>query len=141
MPTTESAEYAKFNTLGLKKRPDSIQAEGRARYLNDVIVFAGGETTAGTVNLLPLPKGAMVDLSKSTIVTSDTITGVTVDIGTNGSTDNLADGLDIATAGTTVFDATAVDLVKAADATLLTIAGGTTSANDTIRVSICYYVR
>ena len=55
MPVTESAEYAKFNTIGLTKRPDSIQAEGRIRYLNDVVTLVGDETT-GSVSLLPVPK-------------------------------------------------------------------------------------
>jgi predicted transcriptional regulator len=60
MPVTKSTEYAKFNAVGLNQRPDSIQAQGRIRFLNDTITLIGDETT-GVVNLLPLPKGALVD--------------------------------------------------------------------------------
>ena len=48
MPVTKSTEYAKFDNIGMNQRPDSIQAEGRIRYLNDVITLVGDETTGVT---------------------------------------------------------------------------------------------
>lgn len=141
MATTKSVEYAKFDTLGLTRRPDSIQAEGRARYLNDVIEFESADTVATKVKLLPLPKGALVDLSKSAIITADTITAVSVHVGTDGEQDNLASSLSIATAGTKIFSATQVDLVEAKGDLILEISAGTVTKGDKIRVSICYYIR
>lgn len=139
MPVTESTEYAKFNAIGLNQRPDSIQAEGRIRYLNDVVTLIGDETT-GVVNLLPLPKGALVDPTKSEFIITAS-TGMTVDVGVAGTADNLADGVALTSAGATVFDASAVDLVEATTGALtLTFKSGTAVAG-AIRVSVAYYVR
>jgi hypothetical protein len=141
MPVTESVEYAKFNTIGLKNRPDSIQAEGRARFLNDEVVFVGDESSSDAVSLLPLPKGALVDLARSFII-GGAMSGVSVDIGTSGSTDNLADGVSLASAGSRPFDASEVNMVEVTgDGGLtLTVAGGSPAAVSQ-RVSVCYYVR
>lgn len=141
MPVTESTQYAKFNTIGLTQRPDSIEAEGRIRYLNDVVTFVGDETTADAVTLLPLPKGALVDLSKSTVV-GGAMSGVTIDLGVNsGETTNMVDGLNLASAGTRVVNDDIVPLLEVTDGALtLTVAGGTPGAVSQ-RVSIAYYVR
>lgn len=139
MPVTESVEYAKYNAVGLNQRPDSIQSQGRVRYLNDVITLVGDETT-GTVNLLPLPKGALVDTTKSYFILTAT-TGMTVDVGVGGVVDNLADGVALTSAGSTVFAANEVDLVEATTGALtLKFVSGTAAAT-TIRVSVAYYVR
>lgn len=139
MPVTESTEYAKFNAVGLNQRPDSIQAQGRIRFLNDTITLIGDETT-GVVNLLPLPKGALVDPTKSYFILTAT-TGMTVDVGVAGVADNLADGVALTSAGSTVFAANEIDLVEATTGDLtLTFKSGTAAAT-TIRVSVAYYVR
>jgi hypothetical protein len=139
MPVTKSTEYAKFNAVGLNQRPDSIQAQGRIRFLNDTITLIGDETT-GVVNLLPLPKGALVDPTKSYFILTAT-TGMTVDVGVAGVADNLADGVALTSAGSTVFAANEIDLVEATTGDLtLTFKSGTASAT-TIRVSVAYYVR
>lgn len=140
MATTESTQYAKFNTLGLTQRPSSIDAEGRIRFLNDLVTFEGGETAAAEVSCLPLPKGAKVDLSQSAFI-SPGHTGVSLHLGCNGSTNNLADGVSIATAGTKVFNANAVSLVEVTDGTLtLTVEAGTLAASDDVLVRVAYYV-
>lgn len=138
MPVTKSTEYAKFDTLGLAQRPDSIQAEGRIRYLNDVVTLVGDETT-GTVNLLPIPKGALIDPAKSYFITSAS-TGMTVDVGVAGVADNLADGVAVTSAGTKVFDANATALIASSGDLTLTFKSGTAAAS-TLRVSVAYYVR
>lgn len=138
MPVTKSTEYAKFDTLGLAQRPDSIQAEGRIRYLNDVVTLVGDETT-GTVNLLPIPKGALIDPAKSYFITSAS-TGMTVDVGVAGVADNLADGVAVTSAGTKVFNANATALVASSGDLTLTFKSGTAAAS-TLRVSVAYYVR
>lgn len=141
MPVTESTQYAKFNTIGLTQRPDSIEAEGRIRYLNDVVTFVGDETTADAVSLLPLPKGALVDLSKSTVV-GPAMSGVTIDLGVNATENtNMVDGLNLATAGTRIVNDAIVPLLEVTDGALtLTVAGGSPGAVSQ-RVSIAYYVR
>jgi hypothetical protein len=138
MPVTKSTEYAKFDNIGMNQRPDSIQAEGRIRYLNDVITLVGDETT-GVVNLLPIPKGALIDPAKSYFITSAS-TGMTVDVGVAGDPDNLADGVAVTSAGTKVFNANATALVESSGALLLTFKSGTAAAS-TLRVSVAYYVR
>lgn len=141
MPVTESTQYAKFNTIGLTQRPDSIEAEGRIRYLNDVVTFVGDETTGVAVKLLPLPKGALVDLAKSTVI-GPAMSGVSIDLGVNGAeTTNMVDGLSLASAGTRVVSGDDVPLLEVTDGALtLTVAGGTPAAVSQ-RVSIAYYVR
>tara|TARA_R110000823_G_scaffold309584_2_gene433918 strand:+ start:1896 stop:2315 length:420 start_codon:yes stop_codon:yes gene_type:complete len=139
MPVTESAEYAKFNTIGLTKRPDSIQAEGRIRYLNDVVTLVGDETT-GSVSLLPVPKGCLIDPAKSFFITSAT-TGKVVDLGVNGVVDNIADGISVTSAGTKTCNPNATALVEATTGEVaLKFVSGSASAS-TLRVSIAYYVR
>lgn len=140
MPVTESTQYAKFNTVGLTQRPDSIEAEGRIRFLNDNITFVGDESSSDTVACLPLPKGAMVDLSQSAFV-GPAMSGVTFHLGCNGTTDNLADGVSVDSAGTRIFDADNTGLIEVTDGTLtLTVAGGSPGAV-TQRVRVAYFVR
>jgi len=141
MPVTKSTQYAKFDTIGLTQRPDSIEAEGRIRYLNDVVTFVGDEGLADAVTLLPLPKGALVDASKSTVV-GGAMSGVTIDLGVNsGETTNIVDGLNLASAGARVANDDLVNLIEVTDGALtLTVAGGSPGAVSQ-RVSIAYYVR
>ena len=142
MPVTKSKQYAKFDTLGLTQRPDSIVAEGRICFLNDEITLVGDEAANDEIKLLPLPRGALVDPARSQIITSGS-TGVTVDIGLSGDADNIADGIALTTAGSRPCNASAVDLVKVEDEgeLLLTVKSGAAIASATFRVSIAYYVR
>lgn len=141
MADIESTQYAKFNTVGLTTRPDSIDAEGRIRFLNDKVVFVGNEGASDTVTCLPLPKGCKIDLSQSALIGA-AMSGVTVDLGVNGDTDNLADGQSLASAGTRILDANAVDLVEVTDGSLImTLDGGTPAASAAVLVRIAYYVR
>lgn len=140
MPVTKSKFFAKYDLPGNTQRPDSIEAEGRIRYLNDEITFVGDEAADDEVLLLPLPKGAFVDLTKSYII-GVAMTGVTVDVDTNAGTTILTSALSLATAGSRVFDADANGLVEVTDGRLaLTVAGGSPGAV-TQRVSVAYYIR
>ena len=123
------------------QRPDSVEAEGRARFLNDTVIFDGAVTAGDYVALLsPLPKGALVDPSRSTVVATAALSGVTVDVGIEGVDDNVVAGASVATTG--IKDGVAGNLIKVvAGVPKLKINAGTPALDSEVRVSLCYYVR
>ena len=147
--TTQSTQYAKFDTIGLKKRPDSIYAEGRARFLNDVIETTTDNAATNEIYILRPPKGALIDKARSFVfVETAPASTVTIDIGVASDKDNLCDGLDVTSAGkaffNTVTGAAGADLVEMTgddDYLVVTLNTMTTPAAGKLRVSICYYVR
>lgn len=141
MPVTKGQEFKKFDTLGLTRRPDSIQAEGRIKYLNEKVIGEGGEANAGVVKLLPIPKGCLVDPTQCAII-GGAVTGLSVTVGTAADPDKYGT-INAAAAGTKVFNASAVDLIKVEDEDLqLTFtAAGSFTTNSAIRVRMAYYVR
>jgi hypothetical protein len=148
MPTTKSVEFAKFDNASLKSRPDSIQAEGRVRYLNDIIDTTAANGAADVITLLPLPAGALVDRRRSFIyVEIKPAATVTCDIGMTSDPDGFCDGTDLAVVGKFDFaagtGALGADLVEVLpdDPIILTLNTMTTPQIGRIRVSIAYYVR
>ena len=142
MPVTEGKQYALFSTPGLKRRPDSIEADGRQRILNEIVEFVGDEPAGHEVKLLSIPRGALVDLTESTVI-ADADASCVIDLGCDDETDNLIDGLALDGAGTKAFDATAVELVenKTDKPLKLTVSGGAPPAAGAVRVRVAYYIR
>ena len=147
--TTESTQYALYNTDGLKKRPDSIHAEGRPRWLNDIVTTTTDNAATNEIKILAPPKGALIDKSQSFIeVATAPAATVTVDIGFEDDKDALTDATDVATTGTIPFvigggsaGAALVEKTDDNDYLVLTLNTMTTPAAGSMRVAICYYVR
>ncbi len=125
--------------LNNSMRPDSIEAEGRIRFLNDTVTFDGQVTSGDTVALLsPLPKGCLVDPVRSLVIIAGASNG-SADIGVDGVDNNIVSALDLSSPAVTRGEG---ELVKVdAGDVKLTLTGGTPSDGDTLRVSIAYYVR
>jgi len=123
------------------QRPDSIEACGRVRFLNDTAVFDGAVTAGDYVDLLsPLPKGAQIDPSRSKVIAKSGLSGVSVSVGTEGVDANIAGTTDVSSAG--INDGLAADLIPVvAGNPRLKIVAGTPAADAEVRVSIAYYVR
>ncbi len=122
-------------------RPDTVEAEGRARFLNDTAVFDGVVTSGDYVTLLtPLPKGSLVDPARSKVIVKSALSGVTVSVGVEGVDNNIVSSQAATSAG--VFGGAAADLIEVADGNpKLKLEAGTPADGAEIRVSICYYVR
>ena len=141
--------YALFNTPGLTKRPDSIHAEGRPRWINDIVVTTTDNAAADEIKILAPPKGALIDKSRSFIeVAAAPASTVTVDIGFEDDKDAITDNTDVATTGTIPLvingGSAGAELVEKTDDNqylVLTLNTMTTPAAGTMRVAICYYVR
>lgn len=146
--TTQSNLQAAYATVGGTQRPDSIEAEGRIRFLNDIVETTVDNVATDEITLLPLPKGAKVDRRRSFIyVETAPASTVTCDIGFSGDKDELCDGANIASAGKVDFlagsGALGADLIEvpAGEDLILTLNTMTTPAAGKFRVSIAYYVR
>lgn len=146
--TTKSTEYAKYDTLGMTSRPDSITAEGRIRFLNDIINTTADNSATDVITLLPLPAGALVDKRRSFIhVETKPAATVTCDLGFTSDPDGICDGANLAVAGIIQMKegtgALGSDLlaVPKSDPLILTLNTMTTPQIGKVRVSIAYYVR
>lgn len=147
--TTESTQYAKYNTPGLITRPDSIDAEGRPRMLNDVIVTTTDNAAADEIKILAPPKGAYIDKSASfLVVEAAPAATVTVDIGTESDKDAFCDAANVASVGKVDFNvvtgaagANLVEYTGDEDYLVVTLNTMTTPAAGTVRVCLVYYVR
>jgi len=127
--------------LNNSMRPDSIEAEGRVRFLNDSVIFDGVVSSGDTVALLsPLPKGCLIDPARSMVVVDTALSGGTAaDVGVEGVADNIASAVDLGTVGSVAGQGALI--TAQAGNVKLTLTNGTPDNGDTIRVSIAYYVR
>lgn len=147
--TTESTQYAKFNTVGLTTRPSSIDAGGRPLWINDVIVTTTDNAATNEIKILAPPKGALIDKSQSFIVVETApASTVTIDIGFESDKDNLCDGANVASVGKVAFNvvtgaagAALVEKTGDEDYLVVTLNTMTSPANGRFRIALCYYVR
>ena len=87
-------------------RPDSIEGDGRVRYLNDIIDTTSANVDTDVITLLPLPAGALVDIRRSFIyVETKPAATVTCDIGMTSDPDGFCDGANLAVVGKIDFAA------------------------------------
>lgn len=148
MPTTKSKLYEQFDTPG-GARPDSIEAEGRMCYLNDIIDTSAANGAGNVITLLQPPAGALIDRRRSFIyIETKPAAAVSCDIGFTSDPDGLCDGANLAVvakvdfaAGTGALGADMVEVPAGDDPLILTLNTMTTPQIGKIRVSLAYYVR
>ena len=147
----QSAQYA-LQAEG-RANPTRLGAEnvssGELEFTKVVVTLDDSESAADTLAITALPIGAVVlpEFSKA-IVTVDSLTNCTVDIGYEGNPDALADGIDLApggivefTSGTAPADLVPTPLVADTDEKLASIYatfGGTPAGTGTIYFVIAF---
>lgn len=108
MATVNSTVYAKQINPTMANRitePNSLQTP--LRFFEYVHTMVGTEAAGDILNLVKLPKGAIIDPTHSTVVNDGIATTATIDIGDDDTAgvgaaadaDRYADGLDVAAAG------------------------------------------
>ena len=150
MATTKSDVYTIQTQATGDNRADGRLLSGKVRQAQAVVTLDGDEA-AGVIDIIELPKGAIVDPSQSYVISEVLTDGnFPIDLGftsdANGLT--LAAPIEISGGGKVFFDTTvtAADLVTIADgdevisATVGTVTG-TQVANATFRVVITFVDR
>jgi len=150
MATTKSDVYTIQTQATGDNRADGRLLSGKVRQAQAVVTLDGDEA-AGVIDIIELPKGAIVDASQSYVISEVLTDGnFPIDLGfasdANGLT--LAAPIEISGGGKVFFDTTvtAADLTTIADgdevisATVGTVTG-TQVANATFRVVITFVDR
>ena len=150
MATTKSDVYTTQTQATGDNRADGRLLSGKVRQAQAVVTLDGDEA-AGVIDIIELPKGAIVDPSQSYVISEVLTDGnFPIDLGFASDADGLtpAAPIEISGGGKVFFDTTVTgaDLVTIADgdevisATCGTITG-TQVANATFRVVITFVDR
>ena len=118
MATTKSDIYTTQSLATGDNRADGRLLSGKVRQVQATVVLDGTEATNGTIDIVELPKGAIVDPSQSYILhESCATTAFDVDLGFASDADGLTlNGvLDLSGAGKTFFDTVTIAPVTIAD--------------------------